>query len=802
MPDSLREHLQASLGKTHTIERELGGGGMSRVFLAEESRFRRKVVVKLLAPELVAGLSAERFEREIGLAAQLQHPNVVPVITAGDVDGLPWYTMPYVDGDSLRARMTGGPVPIVEAVQILRDVARALAYAHASGVVHRDIKPENVLLSGRNALVADFGIAKALSVAKSQTPGGTVTQVGTSLGTPAYMSPEQGAGDDLDHRADLYAWGVVAYELLAGAHPFAGKTTAQQLIAAHIAEAPAPLSSARHDLTAPLASIVMQCLAKDPADRPASASELLTTLEHASTLQGAPLWRIHSPLVHRKRIAGAIGIVAVVALGTWMVVSRSNASTFASRTAAQPERSIAVLPFESVGSDTANTYFAEGMADELTTALARVRGLRVAATSSAFTYRNTTPDAREVGKALDVNAVLQGRVRRAGSRLRVSVQLTNAADGLVLWSNSYDREVRDVFAVQDDLTRDIVAALRVAIGGGSEVGQSSARSSGTTSLEAYDLYLRGLHFLQRRGGGVAGSIPYFKQALEKDPSYASAWAQLGTAYSLLPYYELVSPDSTRQQARAAADSALRLNSSSAEAHVASGMSHLLANAWAPALGEFERALDLDPDYTLAYRASVPALYMLGRANDAIERGRLAVQSDPLSPTTWWVYSLSLLNGNRLTDGLIAARRGVELDSLNAMARAALAVAEYFSGRPDLARVTQRGVRRDPNTALWVGFVRAATGDRTGAATLIREIEQERGRNMRAESAIAWTYLGLGDTSRALDALERAAKAREPLAFVGAFGHPAYDAVRHSARFAAVIRAFGTDPRTFADLRRR
>ena len=283
------------------------------MFLAEETRFRRRIVIKVLAPDIAASLSAERFEREIGFAAQFQHPNIVPVITAGDVEGLPWYTMPYVDGDSLRARTTAGPVPLAEAVAILRDVSRALAYAHGRGVVHRDIKPENVLLTGGAAVVTDFGIAKALSASKTQAPGDTLTMVGTSLGTPAYMAPEQAAGDDVDHRADMYAWGVMAYELLGGAHPFAGKTTAQQLIAAHIAEVPRALGSSARDIPAALADLVMACLAKDPAQRPASADDILRRLDDLRMAVPA------AEAISRRISLGAVlllwaGSVAIVAL--------------------------------------------------------------------------------------------------------------------------------------------------------------------------------------------------------------------------------------------------------------------------------------------------------------------------------------------------------------------------------------------------------------------------------------------------------------------------------------------------------
>jgi serine/threonine-protein kinase len=291
---NLRARLEAALGTIYVIDRELGGGGMSRVFVAQEVALGRDVVVKIVAPELREELSAERFAREVQLAARLQQANIVPVLNAGDADGMAYYTMPYVDGQSLRARIARGPLPLGEALDVLRDVARALAYAHAQGIVHRDIKPENVLLSSGTAVVTDFGIAKALSASRTTVDGAraratALTQAGTSLGTPAYMAPEQALGEEVDARTDLYAWGVIAYELLAGAHPFAGHATAQRLVAAHLSEMPAPLPT---DVPTAVAELVMQCLAKDPAARPAGATELLARLSAAVTPGARPAARV------------------------------------------------------------------------------------------------------------------------------------------------------------------------------------------------------------------------------------------------------------------------------------------------------------------------------------------------------------------------------------------------------------------------------------------------------------------------------------------------------------------------------
>ncbi|HTI63572.1 MAG TPA: protein kinase [Gemmatimonadaceae bacterium] len=321
MPD-VREVLESSLGATHTIERELGGGGMSRVFVAEERALRRKVVVKTLSPDMSAGVSFERFKREIMLAAQLQHPHIAPLLAAGEAEGVPYYTMPFIEGQSLRERLARGPIPLDEALTILRGIAQALEYAHVRQVVHRDIKPENVLLSHGVAVVTDFGIARAVTAAARTDSHTTLTALGSVIGTPAYMAPEQAAGEAVDHRADLYAWGVIAYEMLSGAHPFAGSGSARAFLAAHIAQTPAPLAQQRADLPAALTLLVDQCLAKNPADRPGDAGAVLARLAIAAP--GA------------KRTRGIVAVVSVavvvIALLTWLFV-RSEQHRWARETA-------------------------------------------------------------------------------------------------------------------------------------------------------------------------------------------------------------------------------------------------------------------------------------------------------------------------------------------------------------------------------------------------------------------------------------------------------------------------------------
>ena len=785
------QRLAAALADRYRLERELGAGGMATVYLADDLKHRRKVAIKVLRPELAAALGPDRFLREIETTAQLRHPHILPLYDSGEASGFLFYVMPLVEGESLRDRLTRQKqLSVEEALAIAREVADALGYAHGRGVVHRDIKPENILLEGGHAVVADFGIARAVSAAGADR----LTQTGVSVGTPSYMSPEQAAGDpDVDGRSDLYSLGCVLYEMLGGQPPFTGPT-AEAVARQHMITQAAPITNLRPTVPSAVVAALGRVLAKNPADRLSPASRFVQALADVSPPAppvartsgdgAARWWRT------RRAIAVVVAAVLLVTVGA-ALLARRRPNTPAN---ARAEQSLAVLPFESVGGDTANTYFAEGLADELTTALSRVPGLRVAARTSAFTFGSRGADVRRVGRELHVAAVLEGRVRRSGDRLRVMAQLTGTTDGLLLWSNSYEREVRDVFAVQDDITRDIVGALRVTLAGGATT--ASPIGTGTRDLEAYDLYLRGRYFLTQRGAGVARSIGYFEQAIARDSSYARAWAQLATAWAVMPLYAMAPRDSALPRARAAANRALRLDPSSSEAHAAAGISWLLDNDGRRGVEALQRAIALDSTYSFSQLVCMSALAMLGRGEEAIAQGRRAVAIDPLSSTTAAVFTRILMFGRRFDEAVAVGRRAVELDSLQPLTRPNLAIAEYFAGHRDAARdAAQRSIWA-PITSVPIAFVTAATGGRAAAEALVRRLEAERGRNSYAETAITLAWLGAGDTTRALDALERMAAAREPVAFTAAFSHPAYDAVRHSARFAAVVRSYGLDDRLF------
>ncbi|MEO7042034.1 MAG: serine/threonine-protein kinase, partial [Gemmatimonadaceae bacterium] len=385
MADSV-DQLRTTLSGSYTFERELGGGGMSRVFLAREVALGRDVVIKVLTTTLSQDVSAERFAREIQVAAALQQANIVPLLATGTADGIPYYVMPYVQGESLRARLIQQPkLTIAECIGILRDVARALNYAHARGVVHRDIKPDNILLSGDTAVVTDFGIAKAVSAARTAAEPANLTQTGTSLGTPAYMAPEQIAGDPMvDNRADIYAWGVVAWEILGGKHPFADRTSPQAMIAAHMSTTAPSVTTLRPDTPAALSDLIRRCLEKDPSKRPGSAAELLQSLDSVS---GGGSSR-RTTLIWSS--AAALVAVAVLIAGLYFVRAGSAGSPNVGNSS--EVKSIAVLPIENLGGDSTTEYLADGMTSELSSALTKIPGLQVTADLSASRFKNKHVD--------------------------------------------------------------------------------------------------------------------------------------------------------------------------------------------------------------------------------------------------------------------------------------------------------------------------------------------------------------------------------------------------------------------------
>ena len=693
----IRQQLQASLGAAYTLERELGGGGMSRVFVATDATLNRRVVVKLLAPELAQELSAERFAREIKLAAALQDPHIVPVLSTGTSDGLPYYTMPFVEGDSLRARLLRGPIPVNDAVGILRDVALALEYAHARGIVHRDIKPENVLLAGRSAVVADFGIAKAVSAARTgpATRAGTLTSIGQSLGTPAYMAPEQVAGEVVDHRADLYAWGVMAYELLAGRHPFAGKTSASQLMAAQLSEIPVPLIDTKPGLAPPVAALVTQCLEKSPDARPQSASEVveaLAAMQSPSVGTGAmraPADSARQSSRTRQRRLGVSLALAVVVFGAAGVFLARRGS--ASSSTAANAHSIAVLPFENLG-DSADAYFADGITDAVRGKLTALPGVAVIARGSSSQYRKTTKLPRDIAKELGVRYLLTGTVRFASGagakRVQVSpelVEITDDGQPQSRWQQPFDAEVQDVFRVQADIAGKVAEAMQVALAGGAE----QLAKPPTTDPAAYDAFLRGEAAWNAGSNtdpaSLRGAATYFEQAVAHDSAMAEAWGALSRVYTLL-YNNATPTTRLAELALTAARRAIALDPDGAAGHRAMGVYHrIISLDQLASMREYELARRAAPSSAAIVGDEATVKSDLGRLEESQRDRDAAIRLDPRNPRLWTQLSQTFLRLYRPTEARAAAERAVALAPTSLNAISAHVIAEAASGNLSGAR---------------------------------------------------------------------------------------------------------------------
>ncbi len=743
---ALRERLEHGLVGRYAVDRELGQGGMAVVFLARDLRHDRQVAVKVLRPEIAAEVGAERFLREIKLAAGLTHPHILPLHDSGEAGGLLFYVMPAMEGRSLRERLDRErQLPLEDALRIAREVASALDYAHRHDVVHRDIKPDNILLHEGAAMVADFGIGRALS------GKGSVTQTGLAIGTPAYMSPEQASGESaVDGRSDLYSLGCVLYEMLAGEPPFTGPN--MQAVITKRFVAPIPRVKAVRDVPDVVDSAVARALARTPVDRFHTAAELAEALRAGLTSDGP---------------------------GTPARASR----------AASAQKAIAVLPFANRSADPENEYFSDGITEEIINALSKLPGLQVASRTSCFAFKGKDVDIRQVGEKLGVGSLLEGSVRKAGNRIRITVQLVSVDSGYQLWSETYDRQLEDVFAIQDEISRAIVEALKLRLS--SSAGQAVVP---TKNLDAYNLYLKARFFYNKFSeGGLRKALDFYEQALAEDPGFARAHAGIADCWCTLAD-DWAAPEDAYPRAKAAALHALELETELAEAKTPLGKV-LGWYEWefGAAVEQLRQAVALSPSYAEAHWAFGSILPAVGLLPEAIEEMRKAVTLDPLvHRSSRWLARFLLYAGD-LDASIAQSHKTLELKEDNYIS--CLDIGSAYLAKQDYDRALdwyQRGQRFENSVRSYDAFIVRALvplGRRDEAEAILARLEEESKRHYVRAEILAMGHAALGDADRAFACIERALRARSA-GLIYLHLDPGYQPLRADRRFGELIDRIG------------
>jgi eukaryotic-like serine/threonine-protein kinase len=656
-----QDRLRDALAERYRLVREIGRGGMATVYLAQDLRHDRPVALKVLHPELARSLGTERFLREIKLAARLQHPHILTVLDSGEAADHLWFTMPFVEGESLRGRLERErQLPVEDAVRIGRECAEALDYAHRHEVIHRDVKPENILLTNEgDALVADFGIARAL--AGDRAGQERLTETGTTLGTPAYMSPEQAAGArSLDARSDVYSLGCVVFEMLAGEPPFSGPTP-QAAIARRFTETPPLLRTLRDTVPEHVEQAVAKALGKSPADRFPSA------LKFGRALAAAPQATTRVRAADRPAPSRGLALLALgFLLGLGVLFGWLRTRDDAPATAGTGPRRLAVLPFENLG-DSADGYFADGMTDEVRGRLASLPALQVIAHRSAADYKGTTKSYQEIGRELRVDYLVVGKVRwekadSMRSRVRVSPELIEVASSSTRWQQPFDAVLSDVFQVQGEIAGKVAQALDVALG---TPEKERLEERPTRNLAAWDAYLRGEDASDRltdvHPTSLAEAVAAYERAVALDPGFIQAWARLAQASSFLFSNGVPNPD-VAARARAAAERALALDSSAALPRLALGTYFdYVTGDYGKALEQFALGSRIEPNNAELLSGAALSEQSLGRWDNALQYLRRAELLDPRSPQVLTRLARTYLWLRRHDEAIAAARRGLALE---------------------------------------------------------------------------------------------------------------------------------------------
>lgn len=742
----------------YDIVAPLGAGGMGEVYRARDTKLGRDVALKILSGGTAPPDALKRFQREARAVAALNHPNIVTIHSIEEANGLQFFTMEMVDGRPLNQLISTGGLPLEEFFDYAMAIGDALAAAHEKGIVHRDLKPANIMVDKRRATkILDFGLAKVTEAAGGalETVLETHSQADAVAGTLPYMSPEQLQGHTVDSRSDIFSAGTVFYEMATGKRPFSGATAAE-IASAILRDAVKPVREQRGELPAGLEKIIARCLAKEPSQRYATAREMRDAME-------------------QLRLESQRGSTGARAYG-------------------RQGPSIAVLPFLNMSADAENEFFADGITEEIINVLSQIHDLQVAARTSAFSFKGKHVDLRVIGEELNVRTVLEGSVRKAGNRLRITAQLVNVEDGYHLWSERYDREMQDVFEIQDEIARAITDKLKVTLGAEREEPLVKA---GTGNMDAYQLYLKGRILFSRRGLGIPQSLECFRRAVELDAKYAQAWAGLADSYTMHAVFGFARPEASLKGAKEAAERAVALDPLLAEAHNALAGCSLLFD-WDPARAEreFLKALELNPRYVLA-RDWYAFFYLgifAGRFEEGITEARRAAESDPLSAYAVAMVAHAYFIAGRYPEALPIMRKALEMDPESFLARWSLQNALHWQGTFEesiaAGEIALAMSGRSPMAMTSLAATYADWGKPKEANAIYEEMRARAEREYVQPFLFAMTAAALGKQDDAIRYAREAFRIRDPWLIIGARFFPDAARLREDPRFQEILAEMG------------
>ena len=781
----------------YEIIEELGKGGMGKVYRVEDKKIKEEVALKLIKPEIASDKKTiERFSNELKIARKIAHRNVCRMYDLGEEKGTHYITMEYVPGEDLKRLIRKvGQFHTAKTVSIAKQVCEGLAEAHRLGVVHRDLKPQNIMIDkDGNARIMDFGIARSVG-------GKGITGAGVMIGTPEYMSPEQAEVKEVDQRSDIYSIGVILYEMTTGQLPFVGDTPLAVAMK-HKGEAPQDPRELNPQIPEDLNHLILKCLEKDKERRYQSPEELLSELTKIE--KGIPTTERIVPkrkpttskeiavsFILKKLLIPASVIIALITAGVivFKILPQKEAGPLQSG-----KRSIAVLPFEDLSPQKDQEYLCDGMAETLINALNNIEDLQVIPRTSAFPFKGKELDVREIGRKLNVDSILEGSMQKSGKRLRITARLISVEEGYPLWSEQYNREEEDVFAIQDEISMAIVDKLRIKLAGKEKTLLAKRY---TEDLEAYNLYLKGRHFWSKTTPeSLNEGIEYFQKAIDKDPTYALPYAGIADCYIILGLF-YIAPKEAYPRAKETAERALEMDEGLAGAHASLGLVKMLYDwDWPAAEREFKRAIELDPNYATAHLWYSLYLTTMGMHDDSIIEAKRAQELDPISPITTWLLGTVFYYARQYDQAIEECQKALEIDPSNFMTHVLLSMAYIEKGAYNEAIAQlQKGMdisEKDSQPQIMRLIITYVVSGKTDELKrLFEELSKGSRQDYFSPYFIASLYLNFGQIDKTFEWLERAYEEHDHW-IIALKVDPKFDNLRSEPRFTALLKKVGLE----------